>query len=129
MEYMERAVNAYKVAQVDAAVLGASPYELVGKLLAKAIESIEEAKVYMLNKEISAKGQAVKLATTIITDGLRSSLNMKAGGEIAENLDVLYEYMAHQLVKAHAEDDASILDEVNSLLKNIKDGWDGIKPE
>ncbi len=129
MEHMKRAANAYKTAQVDAAVLGASPHELVGMLLSKAIESTKEAKVHMLNGDISAKGQAIKLGTAIIADGLRSSLNMEEGGEIATNLNDLYEYMARQLLKAHAENNTDILDEVVSLLGNIKEGWDGIKPE
>ena len=129
MEYMKRAASAYKTVQVDAAILGASPHELIEKLLAKAIESTEEAKGYMLKGEINAKGQAITLATAIIADGLRGSLNMEAGGEIAENLDVLYEYMTRQLMKAHAENDPAILDEVVTLLVSIKTGWDGIKPK
>jgi len=128
MDNVKSAVNAYKAAQVDAAILGATPYELVEKLLSRAIESIEEAKGFMLQGNVSAKGQTIKIAITIITDGLRSSLNMEEGGEIAINLDVLYEYMARQLLKAHAENNTVILDEVASLLKEIKEGWDGIKP-
>ncbi len=129
MENMKRAANAYKTAQIDAAVLGASPHELIRILLSKAIESTEAAKVHMLNGDISAKGQAIDLALAIIADGLRSSLNMEDGGEIAENLDALYEYMARQLLKGHAENSPDILDEVGSLLKNIKEGWEGIKPQ
>jgi flagellar protein FliS len=53
---------------------------------------------------------------------------MEAGGEIAENLDSLYDYMLRRLMKAHAENDVAILDEVISLLREIKLGWDGIKP-
>ena len=128
MDNMKSAVKAYKTAQVDAAILGATPYELVGKLLARAIESVDEAKGFMQKGEVAAKGQAIKIAISIIADGLRSSLNMDAGGEIAENLDVLYEYILGQLLKAHAENDAAILDEVTSLLKEIKEGWDGIMP-
>ncbi len=128
MDNMKSAVKAYKTAQVDAAILGATPHELVGKLLSRAIESVEEAKGFMLKGEISAKGQAIKIAISIIADGLRSSLNMEAGGEIAANLDVLYEYILQQLMKAHAENDMAILAEVVSLLSEIKEGWDGIKP-
>lgn len=128
MEYMKRATDAYKTVQVDAAILGASPHELIEKLLSRAIESIGEAKGYMLAGDINAKGQMIKLATAIISDGLRGSLNLNEGGKIAENLDVLYEYMSRQLVKAHAENDTSILDEIAALLTDIKVGWDGIKP-
>lgn len=129
MESMKTPVNAYQAVQVDAAILGASPHELIAKLLSRAIELIEEAKEYMLKGEISDKGQAIKVATTIITDGLRSCLNMEEGGEIAANLDALYDYMLQRLLKAHVENDTAILDEVASLLREIKLGWDGIKPK
>jgi flagellar protein FliS len=129
MEGMKTAANAYQSVQIDSAVLGASPHELIAKLLFRAIESIVSAKNYMLNGNIGAKGQEIKFATSIIADGLRACLNLEAGGEIAANLDNLYDYMLRQLVKAHAENDPAILDEVIALLKEIKAGWDGIKPE
>lgn len=128
MESMKSAVNAYESVQVDAAVLGASPYELIGKLLDRAMEAIVEAKEQIQNGDIQGKSQNIKIATSIISDGLRSSLNMEAGGEIAANLDGLYDYMLRQLVKAHAENNTDFLDEVVTLLREIKAGWDGIKP-
>ena len=82
----------------------------------------------MLKGDINGKGQEIKIATSIITDGLRSCLNMEEGGEIAANLDRLYDYMLRRLLKAHVENDAAILDEVAALLREIKSGWDGIKP-
>lgn len=128
METMKTAANAYQSVQVDAAVLGASPHELIAKLLSRAIESLTDAKTNMLEGDIAAKGMNIKIATSIIADGLRSCLNMEAGGEIAANLDSLYDYMLRQLIKAHAENNPAILDEVASLLREIKAGWDGIKP-
>lgn len=128
MESMKTATNAYQSVQVDAAVLGASPHDLIAKLLSRAIESTLEAKEYMLNGDINGKGQEIKIATSIITDGLRSCLNMEEGGEIAANLDRLYDYMLRRLLKAHIENDTAILDEVAALLREIKSGWDGIKP-
>ncbi len=128
MESTKTAVNAYQAVQVDAAVLGASPHELIAKLLSKAISSIGEAKGYMLNNDIPNKAGQIKIAISIISDGLRGSLDMDAGGEIAENLDALYEYMLQRLMTGHAKNDPAALDEVNTLLREIKSGWDGIKP-
>jgi len=128
MESMKTAVNAYQTVQVDAAVLGASPHELITKLLARAIEAVGDAKGFMLTGDVAAKGQEIKIATSIISDGLRSSLDMAEGGEIAGNLDALYEYMVRLLLKAHAGNNTADLDEVAALLREIKSGWDGIKP-
>lgn len=126
---MNNAISAYKNVQVDAAILAASPYELVRLLLARAIELTGKAKVFIQKGNINAKGEAIKLAIAIISDGLRASLNKEEGGEIAENLDALYDYIARQLLKAHAENDVAILDEVASLLGSVLDGWEGIKPK
>ena len=128
MEGMKTATNAYQSVQIDSAVLGASPHELIAKLLAKAIDSTRKAKAYMMKGDIGAKGQEIKIVTAIIADGLRSCLNMEAGGEIAANLDGLYDYMLRRLVMAHAENSPEVLDEVVGLLSEIKSGWDGIKP-
>lgn len=128
MESTKTAINAYQSVEVDAAVLGASPHELIAKLISRAIESIIDAKRYIDKGDITAKGQEIKIVTSIISDGLRSSLNMEAGGEIAINLDALYDYMLQRLIKAHAENDTTMLDEVATLLRQIQSGWDGIKP-
>ena len=128
MESMKTAVSAYQAVQVDAAVLGASPHELIKKLLSKAIESTEEAKKLILVKDIEGKSVHIKIALTIIADGLRASLDMSAGGEIAENLDKLYGYMLQCLMTAHAQNDAAPLDEVAALLRELLSGWSAIKP-
>ena len=120
MENMKTAVNAYQTVQVDAAVLGASPHELIAKLLNKAIDSTVEAKKYMADGDIANKTAHIKIVVSIISDGLRSSLDMEAGGEIAQRLDALYDYMSQRLLKAHVDNDASMLDEGVILLKEIK---------
>ena len=128
MEYAKSALNKYKSVEIDAAVLAGSPHELIAKLLSGAIDAIREAKRYMQNKDIVAKSKRIELAISIIADGLKSCLNMEEGGEIAVNLDALYDYMLRRLMMAHAQNNAVILDEVAGLLLEIKAGWDGIKP-
>lgn len=128
MEYAKSALNEYKAVEIDAAVLAATPHELIAKLLSKAIQSIQDAKERLLSNDITSKGQYINMAITIIADGLRSSLNLEAGGEIATNLDALYDYMVRRLMSAHAQNNPAMLDEVVQLLQQIKSGWDGIKP-
>jgi flagellar protein FliS len=129
MELANKALHSYKSVDRDATILGASPHELIAKLLSGAINSIEMAKQHLQNNNIPAKSNCITTAIGIISDGLRSCLNMEEGGEIAANLDALYDYMLRQLLLAHARNDAAIMDEVISLLQEIKAGWDGIKPE
>ncbi|MGE3774228.1 MAG: flagellar export chaperone FliS [Gammaproteobacteria bacterium] len=51
---------------------------------------------------------------------------MGRGGEVAENLDGLYDYMLRRLVEANLANDLAMLDEVVKLLNEIRDGWNGI---
>ena len=61
-----------------------------------------------------------------IINGLRTSLDMDAGGAIAVNLDDLYAYMTRRLIDASAQNDANALSEVIDLLLEIKGAWDAM---
>lgn len=63
-----------------------------------------------------------------ILEGLRNSLDRQAGGEIAENLDDLYEYMVRRLKSASADSVETTLLESQRLLGEVKDGWDNMDP-
>ena len=60
---------------------------------------------------------------------MQDALDKDKGGEIAENLDRLYLYMTRRVFAAGVANDLDIIDEVISLVKTVKEGWDGIKEE
>lgn len=119
------AMKQYQQVSVHSGIMDASPHRLVQMLMEGALEKIALAKGNMANREIANKGENISKAIAII-GGLQSSLNKEAGGEIAENLGNLYDYMSHRLVIANLRNDESILDEIAGLLVEIKMGWDGI---
>ena len=90
-----------------------------------ALEKIALAKGHMANKDIIGKGENISKAIAIV-GGLQSSLNSESGGEIAQNLSNLYDYMCRRLVVANSRNDESILDEVAGLIMEIKMGWDNM---
>jgi flagellar protein FliS len=53
-------------------------------------------------------------------------LDTQRGGDIAANLERLYDYMSRTLLKANLENRVDLLKEVSSLLREVKLGWDGI---
>jgi flagellar protein FliS len=108
--------------------MDASPHRLVQMLMEGTLEKIALAKGNMTNNDTANKGENISKAIAII-GGLKSSLNKDAGGALAENLSNLYDYMANRLVVANLLNDESILDEVASLMVEIKMGWDGIPDE
>jgi len=61
-----------------------------------------------------------------IIDNLRASLDHVQGGEISANLASLYDYIELRLVQANSASDITLLNEVSSLLVEIKSGWESI---
>ena len=119
------ATQHYQQVGVQTGVMDANPHRLVQMLMEGTLEKIALAKGNMQRREITDKGANISKALNII-EGLRASLDKQAGGEIAENLDDLYDYMARRLVLANAQDKVAILDEVASLMQEVKSSWDVI---
>ena len=123
--YAVAAMKHYKQVSVHSSLMDASPHRLIQMLMEGALEKIAEAKGNMLNQYIAKKCKDIGTAINIIAN-LQACLNKEAGGEDAENLDSLYDYMCRRLVIANSCNDETILDEVMSLMVEIKSGWDGI---
>lgn len=121
-------VGEYTAIGTQTGIAEASPHRLIQMLLDGALDKIARAKGAMQRKQIEEKGSNITSAGSIVL-GLRSSLDMDAGGELAANLDNLYDYMFRRLMDAHVNNDQAALDEVASLLREIKQGWDAIPQE
>lgn len=127
MNYMKTtgALKEYSQVGVHSGVVSASPHRLIQMLMEGALEKIAAAKGAIARRDIPTKGAQITWAISII-DGLRMSLDMNAGGEIAQNLDRLYDYMTRRLLEANLKTEPAYLDEVAKLLKEIKSAWDAI---
>lgn len=116
-------VGRYQSVDRFSAVDGADKLRLIQLMMQGAKERIARAKGHVQRGEISQKGEQIGRAIQLI-DGLRASLDMDAGPEIAGNLERLYEYMIRKLLEANLRDDIALLDEVGTLLEEVKTGWD-----
>ncbi len=54
---------------------------------------------------------------------------MDDGGDIAQNLDALYDFMIRQISLANVQNDPEPIDGVIDILREIKSAWDQIPPE
>ncbi|HEV7816433.1 MAG TPA: flagellar export chaperone FliS [Janthinobacterium sp.] len=122
----QNGVNAYAKVGMETGVLAASPHKLIVMLYDGALVALNNAQLNMKAGRIAEKGRSISHAITIIDGGLRASLDKGAGGEIAEGLDSLYEYMSSRLLMANLKSDASIIDEVQRLLTDLRDAWNAI---
>ena len=116
------AMKQYGSVSRNAAVEGADAHNLIMLLMKGALESIAQAKGAIAQGNIEMRGKKITRATEIIL-GLKDFLNVEQGGEVAQNLEELYDYMVRTLLEAHKIPSEDKLDEVGMLLTNISAAW------
>lgn len=118
----------YAQVSIESDAQTASPHRLIMMLFEGAQTAISMARMHMEQKNIAKKGEAISKAIDIVTNGLQASLDIKEGGELAERLAALYEYISHRLLWANLKNDLAALDEVASLLGELQSAWAMIDP-
>jgi flagellar protein FliS len=119
---------AYQSAAAHGGVAASDPHRLIVMLMDGAVERIVTARGCMQRNETAEKARLINRAVSIIGE-LRSSLDLRSGGQIAANLAELYEYMCRRLLRATTENRVDMLDEVSTLLHEIRAAWLAIAPE
>jgi flagellar protein FliS len=90
-----------------------------------ALDRLSIAKGHIQRKDVTQKIVVIDRIMSIV-DGLRMSLDHSVNAEMTENLENLYDYMNRRLLLANINNDISALDEVASLLRELKEAWDAI---
>ncbi|WP_041367162.1 flagellar export chaperone FliS [Methylophaga frappieri] len=122
------AMQQYRQNHIHGGVETATPHRLVQMLMEGVLEKLLAAKGFMASGQVAKKGEHISWAISII-DSLRACLNTEVGGDVAINLGRLYDYMEARLLEANLKNDATMIDEVASLMIEIKSGWDAIPAE
>jgi flagellar protein FliS len=117
----------YASVGIESRVLGADPHALIGLLYDGAIEALSRARSHFNAKQSTEAIRYVGKARTIVFEGLRASLNRDQGGQLALQLDALYDYMTVRLIEA-GRGNIAALDEVQRLLTELGDAWRSIEP-
>jgi flagellar secretion chaperone FliS len=65
----------------------------------------------------------VDKALRIIKDGLTASLDVTAGGALAEQLLSLYDYIGKELILANAQNNPERMDTCIVLLEDLRSAW------
>lgn len=108
---------------LETGVAAADPHALIVLLYDGALEALARARRHMELGEIPQKAENLHKAVNILLEGLKASLDVKAGGKLAENLAALYDYMAERLLVANLHNRIEIIAEVAGLLKDLGDAW------
>jgi flagellar protein FliS len=78
---------------------------------------------------IAEKGKALGKAVRIVEEGLKASLDQRAGGALCVQLAQLYDYASLRLLQANLRNDRAALDEVDRLLGELRAAWALIDPK
>jgi flagellar protein FliS len=120
-------IKEYQSVGTQTSIVDADPHRLVQLLFEGALARISAAKGHIARKEYDKKSNQINSAINII-GGLQESLNLDAG-ELALNLERLYDYMIRRLFEANVRNSVDMLEEVTNLLLQIKSAWDEIREQ
>jgi flagellar protein FliS len=115
--------KAYHKVAVQTAVASADPHRMTLLLYDGAIEAIRLAQAHLGTKRIAAKCEAIGKALRIVEEGLKASVDRAAGGQLAERLIALYDYITMRLLQANLRNDGSALQEACGLLGELRSAW------
>jgi len=123
MTFNQRAMNAYRSVGVSSAVDYANSVQLVQMLFDGLMTALADAEGHMQRNAIAEKGAAINRINKILI-GLRGSLDFEKGGELARNLDDLYDYAMRRTLKASIRNDVAGIQEVRAILGEINSAWE-----
>lgn len=115
--------GAYARVGVESGVMSADPHKLIVMLFDGAQASIRAARIHMQDGNIAEKGKSISKALDIINNGLSAALDQEKGGEIAERLGSLYDYIARLLLTANLRNDEESLNQAERLLEDVASAW------
>lgn len=117
------AARSYANIGLETQVLSASPQRLISLLFDGARAAVGQARLHLEQGNTAARGAAISKAIDIVETGLKASLDMKAGGELAANLATVYDLIIRNLLLANLNSDLQRLEAAERLLADIGSAW------
>ncbi len=123
----------YVDSYLQSKVIGADGLELITMLYDRALLALNIAKDSILKglnepERVTKKAKELGKATDILYY-LNDILDKQRGGEIAENLSIIYTTLANELVRANLFNDVEIIEKCINILCNLKSAWEDIKKQ
>jgi flagellar protein FliS len=108
----------------ESSVLSAPPEALVVMLYDGALRFLFQASVTMREHQIEATHRKLRRAEDIIIH-LRDALDMEQG-EIPQRLHAIYMFCLHHLRQARLDQDPAKVEQVRTLLAELREAWAAI---
>lgn len=113
--------STYKSTQIETS----SQEQILLMLYDGCIKYTRQAKQALREGDNKTSHDKLIQAQDIVTE-LMSTLDMDVGGEIAEELYRLYDFVLHNMIQANVEKDPERLDDVIPVLEELNEAWDEI---
>jgi flagellar protein FliS len=119
---MEGKVETYR--RVD--TLGKSQLDLILQVYDGALKSLNQARHNYEHEDFQAGYEDMERVKKFVTH-LYTTLDLEKGGEVAANLSRLYAYVITQTYVVQATKDLEQLDSIGGVLRNLREGWAGLR--
>lgn len=127
--FTPRSASAYQRINVETSMHTIDQHQLVSLLLEGLLQTVATARGALARGDVPTKCRSITKAVRILEEGLMTSLDQEAGGEIAANLNAVYDYSVRRLIQANARNDDAMLQEVYRLIEPIFQAWKEVKKE
>ncbi|NPA52519.1 MAG: flagellar export chaperone FliS [Aquificae bacterium] len=118
-------VNPYDT-YVKTSVETASPIKQIVLLYEKVITLMKVADESIQTGDLKGKIESIYEIERVI-NALDSFLDFEKGGEIAQNLHMLYTFILDQMVIVNARNDVTLLRELIEIMELLREGWEEIE--
>jgi len=116
-----KVANAYSNISAETSIKDSSPLELILLVFDKIFDHLIRGKKELILGETGA--EPLTKAVDLLNVGLIASLNKEHGGQIAENLEVVYLWAINKIIEARLNKKPDRIDDVVKVLNPIYDGW------
>lgn len=117
-------MNAYMNQYQSNQILTASPEQILIMLYDGAIRFVRQAQAASEEGRLGDKSKAISKTIAIITE-FSNTLNFEIGGDIANDLKQLYDFMIFELSAVNAKNETKRLQPVENILLDLREGFFG----
>jgi len=116
-----RSHRAYAAAQRETSVSSARPVDLIVMVYQRLLDHLFTG-MHLMN-EGSDSSESLTKAIDLITTGLESCLDKEKGGEIAQNLALIYDWASKEIIRARLRRDPEMIQGVINAFVPLAEAW------
>lgn len=122
-----KAFQAYKETGTSTAIMDATPHQLTALLFKALLDKLAIAEGAISRGDVPSRCDAISKATNIVME-LKSTLDLENGGDVANELDRLYEFSVSELLDANSQKSIDKIRSVRAVISQINEAWIQISP-